>query len=66
MPPVFIAHGTGDTLVDEKGSEDFYKVLVQKGIDTEFYIIKNAAHMGMEFYQDEMTGKVISFLKRVL
>ncbi len=66
MPPVFMAHGTDDELVNISMSEELYRKLDREGIDTEFYIIQNAGHMGMEFYQKEMTERVLKFMNRVL
>ncbi|MCR5102437.1 MAG: alpha/beta hydrolase [Butyrivibrio sp.] len=66
MPPVFMAHGTKDELVNINMSEEMYKKLTSEGVDTEFYVVQDAGHMGMEFYQKEMTERVLQFLNKVL
>ena len=60
------AHGTGDTLVDISGSDEFYRILSQNHVPVEYYRIQGAAHMGMEFYQDEMSQRVLEFLNKTL
>ena len=64
--PFFLAHGTGDTLVDISGSDEFYQILSQSHVPVEYYRIQGAAHMGMEFYQDEMSQRVLEFLNKTL
>lgn len=64
--PFFLAHGTGDTLVDISGSDEFYQILSQNHVRVEYYRIQGAAHMGMEFYQDEMSQRVLEFLNKTL
>ncbi|OIZ64135.1 hypothetical protein BLA28_12325 [Eisenbergiella tayi] len=64
--PFFLAHGTGDTLVDISGSDEFYRKLSQNHVPVEYYRIQGAAHMGMEFYQDEMSQRVLEFLNKTL
>ena len=64
--PFFLAHGTGDTLVDLSGSDEFYQILSQNHVRVEYYRIQGAAHMGMEFYQDEMSQRVLEFLNKTL
>lgn len=64
--PFFLAHGTGDTLVDISGSDEFYRILSQNHVPVEYYRIQGAAHMGMEFYQDEMSQRVLGFLNKTL
>ncbi|MDO5593102.1 MAG: alpha/beta hydrolase fold domain-containing protein, partial [Bacillota bacterium] len=65
-PPFFMAHGTGDTLVDCKGSDAFYEELKKNGIPVEYFVVKDAPHMGMEFYQKEMADRILGFLDRNL
>ena len=64
--PFFLAHGTGDTLVDISGSDEFYRILSQNHVPVEYYRIQGAAHMGMEFYQEEMSQRVLEFLNKTL
>ena len=60
--PFFLAHGTGDTLVDISGSDEFYQILSQNHVRVEYYRIQGAAHMGME----EMSQRVLEFLNKTL
>lgn len=64
MPPVFLAQGTKDELIDPKYSDSYYEELSYYGIYTEYYLVKDAPHMGMEFYQDEMFEKIMDFLHK--
>lgn len=63
--PFFMAHGTGDLLVDISASDEFYDVLVDNHVPVEYYRIQGATHMGMEFYQDEMCRKIHDFLGKI-
>lgn len=63
--PFFMAHGTDDSLVNISASDDFYDLLVRNHVPVEYYRVQGAAHMGMEFYQDEMCQKIHNFLERV-
>ena len=65
-PPFFMAHGTADVLVDSKASDEFYEQLKETGIPAEYYLVKDAPHMGMQFYQKEMAERILKFLNRVL
>lgn len=64
--PFFLAHGTADPIVNISQSDAFYKVLAEKRVPVEYYRIQGAAHMGMEFYQDEMSERIVEFLDKVL
>lgn len=64
--PFFLAHGTGDTLVDISGSDEFFNILIQSNVPAEYYRIQGASHMGMEFYQDEMSQRILDFLNKTL
>ncbi len=63
MPPVFMAHGTADTLVDCRRSDEFYEKLREKDIPVEYLVVQNAPHMGMEFYQKEMAERIMGFIE---
>ena len=60
--PFFMAHGTADVLVDQKASDRFYELLKENGVPTEYYVVKGAPHMGMQFYQKEMADRILRFL----
>ncbi len=63
MPPVFMAHGTADTLVDCRRSDEFYEKLREKDIPVEYLVVQNAPHMGMEFYQKETAERIMEFME---
>lgn len=63
MPPVFMVHGTADTLVDCRRSDEFYEKLRGKDIPVEYLVVQNAPHMGMEFYQKEMAERIMEFME---
>ena len=62
-PPVFMAHGTADTMVDCGKSDAFYEQLQDRNIPTEYMVVKDAPHMGMEFYQKEVAERIMDFLR---
>lgn len=63
--PFFLAHGTADSLVDISASDSFYDILAANHVPVEYYRIQGAAHMGMEFYQDEMCRRIDDFLAKI-
>lgn len=64
MPPVFLAHGTKDEILELSYSEEYDRLLEQNGVETTFYVVEGAGHMGMEFYQKEMFDKIMMFLQK--
>ncbi len=65
-PPFMILHGTEDDVVPIAQSDTMYKKLEEAGVEAEFLIVEGASHGDDLFYQEEMTDRVISFLKRHL
>ena len=63
-PPFLILHGAGDSRVPLKQSEVLYEKLLEKGINTELWILEDAAHGADLFYQDEVLDRVIQFLEQ--
>ena len=61
-----ILHGEEDIVVPVTQSETFYRKLQKKGVDSVFYLLKNAGHGDDGFYQDNVLETVNLFLKRVL
>jgi acetyl esterase/lipase len=67
-PPVFTAHGTGDTTVDEEQAESLIAKLKAKGVVTENYILSGGNH-GLSNPQPDWPDfrkATIEFLKRHL
>lgn len=64
-PPFMILHGEEDTTVPITQSEAFYEKLQEKGVDSTFYLLKNAGHGDDGFYQNNVLETVNQFLKRV-
>ncbi len=65
-PPFFMAHGTADVLVDCEASDEFCGKLKNQGVPVEYCIVKDAPHMGMQFYQKEMADRILKFLDETL
>lgn len=63
-PPFLILHGAGDSRVPLKQSEVLYEKLLEKGVETELWILEDAAHGADLFYQDEVLARVIQFLEQ--
>ena len=57
-----------DELVENTAvvDDDFYEELKKNGIPVEYFVVKDAPHMGMEFYQKEMADRILGFLNRNL
>ncbi len=64
-PPFMILHGTADAVVPLGQSDSFYKKLLEKGIKTELLLIEEAVHGDDLFYQDEVSDRIIGFLKDI-
>ena len=66
--PIIILHGDQDPLVPLSMSEDFYKRLVNAGLEaqTELYVVKNGGHGTRELFQTEVKQIILSFLNRYL
>lgn len=65
-PPFLIFHGTSDCIVTPKSSMLLEKKLIEKGIRTEIYLLKNAGHGGEEFVSSEVKTLVLNFLNKTL
>lgn len=64
-PPFFIVHGSADPLVPIAQSERFYELLIQNGVDAEYYILDGGSHGTGEFYQSNIMDRVTAFLDRI-
>lgn len=63
MCPLAILHGDQDVLVPSSVSEDFYRRLVEAGLEgrSELYILKNAGHGTREFFQQSTKSLIVAF-----
>lgn len=65
-PPFLLLHGENDGLVTMRQSELMYDALVQKGVPAELYIVEQAGHADLKFFQPDIMNLVIGFFNRIL
>jgi acetyl esterase/lipase len=65
-PPIFLYHGSDDTLVDPVQMEFMAQALAQKGVPHETHLAMNRGHFGAYLFSKESEQKAIDFLKRRL
>jgi acetyl esterase/lipase len=65
-PPFLILHGDADTLVTISHSEMLYEALEKAGIETDFYIFKDAEHSDWVFDQEETKEIILGFINKHL
>jgi len=65
-PPFLLMHGDKDTVVSPKQTEILHKALVEKGIESTRYVVKNAQHGGQYWAQPEVVQTIIEFLDKHL
>ncbi len=63
--PVFIMHGTDDTVVDTEDSARYAKALASAGVECETEFIENARHAFLLFGFDTAEEKIYSLLDRI-
>lgn len=63
-PPVFLYHGSLDTLVSPDQATDYYDALRAAGIDAELYLQGLRGHMTMFLFGGTAEDKAIDFLNR--
>ncbi|MBP3241057.1 MAG: alpha/beta hydrolase [Oribacterium sp.] len=63
MSPIMIMHGDIDKLVPVDVSEEFYRKIVEKGLEekAELYILRNAGHGTRDFFQDSVKKLILEF-----
>lgn len=66
--PMLILHGDADKLVPCEISEDFYRKIVEAGMEerTDFYVLQGAGHGTKEFFQPEVKTLILEFFDRHL
>lgn len=69
-PPVLIAHGDQDTLVNIRQSERFLDALTKAGVEAKLIVVKGAGHgfpeSGAEPTREEIDKQVLAFFDRHL
>ena len=65
-PPVFLYHGSEDTLVDPVQMDFMAQALARKGVPHETHLALNRGHFGVYLFGNESEQKAIEFLKRRL
>lgn len=65
-PPFLLMHGDQDTVVSPKQTEILHQALVEKGIESTRYVVKNAKHGGQYWSQPEVVHTIIEFLDKHL
>jgi len=65
-PPFLILHGSGDTLVSPHQSEQLYKALRSQNNKVEYVLLEGAGHGTIEWYQEPVVAKVVSWFKKTL
>ena len=63
-PPFLVMVGDKDIRVSPNQSEILHDALIEKGIDSTFYIIKGAGHGGPQWAQTEVSKILINFLDK--
>ncbi len=63
-PPVFIYHGSLDTLVTPDQATDYYEALRAAGIDAELYLQSLRGHVTMFLFGGTAESRAIDFLDR--
>jgi acetyl esterase/lipase len=65
LPPVFIAHGTKDRVVNTRQSVELYQTLRKYGVPCELYLLVGADHGGPEFWMEELVDQEVRFLRKI-
>ncbi|TVX84126.1 alpha/beta hydrolase [Peribacillus simplex] len=63
-PPFLIMHGDKDALVSPNQTEILHENLINKGVDSTYYVVKGADHGGTHWVQPKVTKILINFLDK--
>ncbi|CAH0146383.1 Acetyl esterase [Peribacillus simplex] len=63
-PPFLILHGDKDALVSPNQTEILHENLINKGVDSTYYVVKGAGHGGTHWVQPKVTKILINFLDK--
>jgi acetyl esterase/lipase len=66
LPPVFIAHGTKDRVVNTRQSVELYQTLKKCGLPCELHLLCGADHGGPEFWMKRLVDEEDRFLREIL
>lgn len=64
--PMLLMHGTADTVVSPSQTDLLFQALQQKGIPSERYLVKGAAHGGKYWVQEPVLKIITDFFDRYL
>lgn len=64
--PMLFMHGDTDTVVSPGQTDILYQALKAKGIETERYVVKNAAHGGPYWVQEPVMKIMVDFFDKYL
>lgn len=64
--PMLLMHGTADTVVSPSQTDLLFQALRQKNIPAERYLVKDAAHGGIYWNQEEVLRIITDFFDRCL
>lgn len=65
-PPFLIIHGMNDHTVPFSQSESLYEILEANGCDVTLLALEDADHADLQFFQDKIWERMISFFKEKL
>ena len=65
-PPIFIAHGDQDNQVPINQAHELHGACKKHGVRVQFEVVHGAGHGSPDYYQEEFTNKILSFLKEAL
>ena len=65
-PPFLIIHGMNDHTVPFSQSESLYETLEANGCDVTLLALEGADHADLQFFQDKIWERMISFFKEKL
>ena len=63
-PPFLFFQGDADMLVDPASSKTLYDLLIDKGVDCDYYLLEGAMHCDTLFTQECVQKIVLDFLKK--
>lgn len=66
LVPMLLMHGTADTLVSPSQTDLLFQALKAKGVETERYVINNAAHGGPYWVQEPVMKIMVDFFDKYL
>lgn len=66
VPPFLIMHGEKDTTVSPSQTEILHQALVEKGMESTRYVVKEAGHGGEYWSEPEVINIIIDFLDKNL